>query len=137
MSKRPSLMGMVEKKPAAAPAEEPREAPQRAPASAAEAERMRVVVRLNIEAVEALEDIAKERRREEGRSVPLQRIMEEAVEDVLRKHGRSAVVLPVTGTLRVRTGCVPIQCAPLAFRSLAVANLATCKPIASSPPDRA
>lgn len=94
MSKRPSLMGMVEKKPASTPADEPREAPQRAPASTAEAERMRVVVRLNIEAVEALEDIAKERRREEGRSVPLQRIMEEAVEDVLRKHGRSAVVLP-------------------------------------------
>lgn len=94
MTKRPSLMGMVEKKPAAAPREDPVPTVEKYAASPADSERMRGVVRLNIEAVEALEDIARERRREEGRSVPLQRIMEEAVEDVLRKHGRSAVVLP-------------------------------------------
>ena len=94
--KKPSLLNMVEKKPAAAP-EAPRGAASEsdvAPSVAADAERMRVVVRLNIEAVEALEDISKQLRRDEGKAVPIQRLMEEAVSDLLRKYGRSAVVLP-------------------------------------------
>jgi hypothetical protein len=57
------------KKPAATP-EAPRGAasePDVASPGAAEAERMRVVVRLNIEAVEALEDLSKQLRRDEER----------------------------------------------------------------------
>lgn len=96
--KRTSLLGMVEKKPIAptvVPAvQEPASEPQGKPPAATEEERVRVVVRLNLEAVEALEDITKQLRRETGRAVPLQRLMEEAVEDVLRKYERSAVVLP-------------------------------------------
>lgn len=93
MAKRPSLLGMVQTKPAApTPDREAEAAP--AASTAADVERMRVVVRLNLEAVEALEEITKDRRRETGKAFPIQRLMEEAVEDVLRKYGKSAVVLP-------------------------------------------
>lgn len=92
--KKTSLLGMVEKKPAQlAPVETPPVA-RAEPQSVADDERVRVVVRLNLEAVEALEDITKQLRRETGKAIPLQRLMEEAVADVLRKYGRSAVVLP-------------------------------------------
>jgi len=92
--KKTSLLGMVEKKPAQlAPVEAPPVA-RAEPQSVADDERVRVVVRLNLEAVEALEDITKQLRRETGKAIPLQRLMEEAVADVLRKYGRSAVVLP-------------------------------------------
>lgn len=92
--KKPSLMDMVQPKaPVAAPPPAAPE-PQRASPAASDDERVRVVVRLNLEAVEALEDITKQLRREAGRAVPMQKLMEEAVADLLRKYDRSAVVLP-------------------------------------------
>jgi hypothetical protein len=93
--KKPSLLSMVEKKPGSAPpaADVDQPAVVSAPPQGDD-ERIRVVVRLNIEAVEAIEDISKELRRETGRAVPIQRLMEEAVSDLLKKYQRSAVVLP-------------------------------------------
>lgn len=92
MSKRPSLMNLVEKKPNAAP--EPAKAAIPSESSAPADTRSRVVVRLNLEAVEALEEVSRDLRRTTGRAVPIQKLMEEAVEDLLRKHGKAAVVLP-------------------------------------------
>lgn len=93
--KKPSLMGMVQSKPSPALAPPPAPvAPQTAPQAASDDERVRVVVRLNLEAVEALEDISKQLRREAGRAVPMQKLLEEAVADLLRKYDRAAVVLP-------------------------------------------
>ncbi len=97
MSKRPSLLGMVEKKPAqAAPASDPAPQTEKGTVSAKPLDdtRTRVIVRLNLEAVEALEEISRDMRRSTGRAVPIQRLMEEAVELLLRQHGKAAVVLP-------------------------------------------
>lgn len=90
--KKPSLMELAHKnKASASSVDTPVPLSEK---TSPEEERARVVVRLNFEAVEALEDIARERRREEKRAVPIQRLLEEAVSDLLRKHGKPDVVLP-------------------------------------------
>lgn len=93
MTKRPSLMNMVERKAAdVQPANE--ETKDKISSQPKDDTRSRVIVRLNLEAVEALEEVSRDLRRATGRAVPIQALMEEAVEDLLRKHGKAAVVLP-------------------------------------------